>query len=59
LDRAFAFVGSAVRIHRNRQLQTHLCQRGIYCLAIFRLIDTFKGTLVVDESDWKQTDERV
>lgn len=25
---------------------------------IFRLIDTFRGTLVVDESDWKQTDER-
>ncbi len=25
---------------------------------IFRLIDTFRGTLVVDESDWKQTDEK-
>jgi len=25
---------------------------------IFRLIDTFRGTLVVDESDWRQTDEK-
>jgi len=25
---------------------------------IFRLIDTFRGTLVVDESDWRQSDER-
>jgi len=25
---------------------------------IFRLLDTFRGTLVVDESDWKQTDEK-
>lgn len=25
---------------------------------IFRLLDTFKGTLVVDESDWRQSDER-
>ncbi len=25
---------------------------------IFRLIDTFRGTLVVDESDWRQTDAK-
>jgi len=25
---------------------------------IFRLLDTFRGTLVVDESDWRQTDEK-
>lgn len=25
---------------------------------IFRLLDTFRGTLVVDESDWRHTDER-
>lgn len=25
---------------------------------IFRLIDTFRGTLVIDESDWRQSDER-
>ena len=25
---------------------------------IFRLLDTFKGTLVIDESDWRQSDER-
>lgn len=25
---------------------------------IFRLLDTFRGTLVVDESDWRQSDEK-
>lgn len=25
---------------------------------IFRLLDIFKGTLVIDESDWRQSDER-
>jgi hypothetical protein len=41
-----------------------LCYKAIFASGastvspIFRLLDTFKGTLVIDESDWRQSDER-
>ena len=39
-------------------LQAHLCERRFDSLAAFRILDSVRGTLIIDEGDFRFSDEK-